>query len=470
MSPAKKSSGKRRTQGEGSITQRKDGVWQASIELPADGTGKRRRKYVYGSTKHEVVTKLNTVKSELQERGDVKTSHPTVAQWGKTFIAERAKHLRPASIRSYKSMWTNYIDPPLGKIKVSDLTVDHIESFHDYMAARAGVRKGNAGVSGTTQHDAHRLLKTALDHAMRRDYCYRNVASLIDAPKSSHRELNSWTFEESKQFLQHVSEDRNASRYAFALLTGARAGETLGLQWSNVDFEHGLIHLRKQLTRADMLHGCGTVDGSADGAPRCGYHRPSSCPQATPQTYPGWNGEQLDGGLFLGPLKTKSGKRTLPLVEPLRSILLAHREATKDDPNPHGLVWTANPRYYHSPKNPALGRLMPLTGRPVEPGNDSTRWKEYTVSAGVRQIRRHDARRTAITLLLNLGVAPSIVKEIVGHSNIDMTELYWADSLPPATAALLQLAGMVPESMLSAVAALPDLDPEGPDVPPAIAA
>jgi len=58
---------KRRGRGEGSISQRPDGVWEGSVSLGYDGEGKRRRKTVYGKIKAEVQDKLR----ELQNSGAV---------------------------------------------------------------------------------------------------------------------------------------------------------------------------------------------------------------------------------------------------------------------------------------------------------------------------------------------------------------------------------------------------------------
>ena len=48
----------RRSNGEGSITKRKDGRWQAAVSVGTDENGKLKRKYFYARTKEEVTTKL----------------------------------------------------------------------------------------------------------------------------------------------------------------------------------------------------------------------------------------------------------------------------------------------------------------------------------------------------------------------------------------------------------------------------
>src|SRR5437667_10660181 len=50
--------GKRRGHGEGSVFRRKDCMWCGVVTIGYDGTGKRRRRYVYGATKAETLEKL----------------------------------------------------------------------------------------------------------------------------------------------------------------------------------------------------------------------------------------------------------------------------------------------------------------------------------------------------------------------------------------------------------------------------
>ena len=51
---------KRRGNGEGSITKRKDGRWQGSILIGYDlETGRPKRKYFYSRTRKEVQEKIN---------------------------------------------------------------------------------------------------------------------------------------------------------------------------------------------------------------------------------------------------------------------------------------------------------------------------------------------------------------------------------------------------------------------------
>jgi integrase len=65
----------RRRRGEGSISQRSDGLWEGKISLGIDGNGRRKRKTVYGKSLKEVVEGLR--------RLQVSASNGTLSEAGK---------------------------------------------------------------------------------------------------------------------------------------------------------------------------------------------------------------------------------------------------------------------------------------------------------------------------------------------------------------------------------------------------
>ena len=64
------------------------------------------------------------------------------------------------------------------------------------------------------------------------------------------------------------------------------------------------------------------------------------------------------------------------------------------------------------------------SGRPTGNHADWEEWTALLKAAGVRDVRVHDARHTAATLLLAQGVEQRVVMEILGHSQISMTSKY----------------------------------------------
>jgi integrase len=64
------------------------------------------------------------------------------------------------------------------------------------------------------------------------------------------------------------------------------------------------------------------------------------------------------------------------------------------------------------------------TGKPIDPRRDQYEWKALLAEAGVREARLHDARHTAATTLLLLGVPERAVMDVMGWSNAAMVKRY----------------------------------------------
>ena len=101
--------------------------------------------------------------------------------------------------------------------------------------------------------------------------------------------------------------------------------------------------------------------------------------------------------------KTGRGRRIIPLVPWMTEALIGWRHVAPA--SPYGLVW---PR---------------ADGSPRRSSEDRAAWYELQDAAGVRSAagRRyhlHEARHRTATLLLEAGVDPQVVTEILGHSSI----------------------------------------------------
>ena len=63
-------------------------------------------------------------------------------------------------------------------------------------------------------------------------------------------------------------------------------------------------------------------------------------------------------------------------------------------------------------------------GRPLDPRSDHQAWKNLLRDAGVAEARLHDARHTAATVMLLMGVPPRVAMQVLGHSQLSMTARY----------------------------------------------
>jgi hypothetical protein len=60
------------------------------------------------------------------------------------------------------------------------------------------------------------------------------------------------------------------------------------------------------------------------------------------------------------------------------------------------------------------------------PDNLRRSWGRIRAAVGLQEVRFHSARHTCVSVLLVLGIPPNIVREVVGHSDIEVTMTIYA--------------------------------------------
>jgi integrase len=231
----------------------------------------------------------------------------------------------------------------------------------------------------------------ALGEAVRRGYLTVNVAKIAKAPRLEEEEIEPYSVEEVQRILLAAGKRRNAARWVIALALGLRQGEVLGLQWSDVDLDGGVIRVRRGRLRPKYAHGCG-------GA--CGRK-------------PGYCRQRVQARRETKDTKSRAGRRAIGLPDELTKLLRQHREVQAQERAAARQLWTDKGYVFTSP-----------TGEPLIPNTDYHHWKELLQEAGVRDARLHDARHTASTVLLLLGVPERIVMAIMGWSSASMAKRY----------------------------------------------
>jgi integrase len=234
--------------------------------------------------------------------------------------------------------------------------------------------------------------RTALNEAVRLGHIARTPGQLAKPPRLAEVEVEPLSVDDVRQLLAAPLDRRNGARFALALALGLRKGEALGLQWRDVDLDAGTLVVRRALQRRPWRHGCG---GS------CGRKRGADCP------------DRHGGGLVEVEVKSRAGRRGVGLPDPLVDLLRTHRQAHDRERLRAGQLWEEGGWVFAQP-----------TGRPIDPRADHDEWKDLLTAAGVRDARLHDARHTAATVLLLLGVPDRTVMGLMGWSQSAMTVRY----------------------------------------------
>jgi integrase len=93
------------------------------------------------------------------------------------------------------------------------------------------------------------------------------------------------------------------------------------------------------------------------------------------------------------------------------------------------------------------GLVFPTrNGTPIAPRNLTRSFHALCEKAGLQRLNLHSLRHSCATFLLAEGVPPAVIKELLGHSSIQVTLDVYAHVLPPATRA----AAMTMDSLLTA--------------------
>lgn len=395
----------RRQSGDGALYRRaSDGMWIASLELGWTTDGKRRRKVVLHKTQAGALAKLREARAVLSTYGDVPTSVPTLAAWMDYWMTEiAARRVRPRTLDTYRHK-VDLITAAAGRTRLDRLTPAHVRAVHQLCRDR--------GLSDTTALQAHAILSKALADAMREGKVVRNVATLVDRPRKAATDRGALTAEQAIHLLRVNADDPMVTRWAFALATGVRQGEALGLRWDYVGTE--TIDLAWQLQALAWRHGCGQADPD---------HTAATCRRRTLAIPAHMEHEPVSGAMVLTRPKTKAGIRVLPAVSFLTATLDARREVAVD--NRWDLVWTDD------------------AGRPWHPSRDSAAWHAALERAGLPHVPLHAARHTAATFLLEAGVDAKVVTTIMGHSDVTTSRGYQHADLRLAADALDRVARML---------------------------
>ncbi len=213
----------------------------------------------------------------------------------------------------------------------------------------------------------HAVLRRALKQALKWELVARNAAQLVDAPRVAQREIESFTPEQAKTFLDAIRGDRLEALYSVALAVGLRKGEILGLKWSDVDLDKRTLTVRASLQR-------------------------------------------INGALILVEPKSRQSRRTVALPRTVTDALRPHRARQFQERLLACSLWQDH------------GLVFPTTiGTPMDTRNLTRHFKRALQGAGLPLRRFHDLRHSCASLLLAQGVHPRVVMEILGHSQISLT-------------------------------------------------
>ena len=259
-----------------------------------------------------------------------------------------------------------------------DLTGNHIRKLAQRMR--------NAGLSTTTIRYTQQIWQQAMSDALREDYEVSDSFLHAKRVKKAQSNRTAIPLDQALKLLSAAAALPDGSRWVAALLQGMRQGECLGLTWDAIDFDNDEIDVSWQLQAIPY----------------------KDRERGTFRVPDGYEATHLTGASHLVRPKTAKGQRIIPLVPWMKAALLAWREQCPE--SDYGLVW---PR---------------PDGQPQDSKRDRDAWKALQAGADVSKGEGfyvlHEARNTTATLLMQAGVDPLVIQQILGHASYVTSQGY----------------------------------------------
>jgi len=354
---------------------RKRGQNEGSIYKRKDGLwvaqvtiqGKHTSKYF--KLQSEASKWLHNTRTQIQDGLTLAGAQTTLKDFLEHWLRAYASSVRPNTFRSYAGVIHHHILPALGNIKLNDLRTDQIQILYNNETAN--------GMSPKMVQYIHSVLRRALNFALRWGLLVRNPAIGAIRPKPSKVEMKTLNSDQVRVFLSAAKGTRNEALFWVAVSTGLREGEILGLKWSDLDWKTKHLQIKRQVQRL--------------------------------------KGE----GLVLVEPKSSASKRMVVLSSATMAVLQKHLNYQQDEKMITKEKWQENDLIFPS-----------TIGTPLDPSHMNRDYKNVLKRAGLPDLRFHDLRHTAATLMLQQGIHPKIVQERLGHSNISLTMDTYSHVLP----------------------------------------
>ncbi len=352
----------------GHIRRRGKKSWAIVIELGRDAHGKRKQRWhsVKG-TKRDAEQELHRLLHSVAMGTYVDPHKVTVGEFLGQWLEAYAKgNVSGKTFERYQQIVCKDLAPALGSHRLGKLQPMHIQGYYT-QALASGRKDGKGGLAAKTVIQYHRILRQALQHAVKWRLLAVNPCDLVEPPRAQRKEIRALDSAETASLLRMSQGKRLYYPILLGLSTGMRRGEVCALRWKNVDLNKGLLRVVESL-------------------------------------------EQTKGGLTFKTPKSAKGRRSIALSRVVVEALHHHKREQAKHRLALGPVYQDNDLVF-----PRAG------GTPWPPDQVSTLFRDLVRDTPLEWANLHTLRHTHATELLRQGVHPKIVSERLGHSTVALT-------------------------------------------------
>lgn len=357
---------KKRGSGEGSISQRKDGLWVGRLSLGKNAQGKRVQKSVYGKTQAGVIEKLDALKQQAKMNSKAVASRDSLAAYIDTWLAnDVAVNSAGKTYEEYEAATRLFAVPFIGVVKLTNLDGEDLQKWQATLKRK--------GFTDNQRLRSIRVLRNALNKAVKLRKIPFNPCIAVDIPKVDRPEVCPMEPDKCRELFAECRNHRLGDAITLAIMTGLRLREIFALDWSAVNLCEGVLSVRKTLEEV-----------SRKTAKALGI-----------------------GTLNEKPPKTKKSRRIVTL-EPIAIEALRNRLKKAHDEG-------------FAPSDVPVVFPDSIGGRLRGSNFNEQCWYPIRTKLEIEHVKFHNLRHTQASLMFYAGVDMKIIQQRLGHANFATT-------------------------------------------------
>lgn len=365
-------------------SQRASGGYQYRWTTPDN-----KRHYVYAKTIKELREKEAKIQQDMAAGIRAEMQRTTLNDYFSIWF-DLKKSIKEQSARHYVYIFEKYIESDLGNKKIANIKKSEICRFYNHLAYD---RNLNIASLDSVNMVLRQVFELAVDDSIIRVNPCNGALKELKKTLGAPEKRKALTLNQQKRFLNFLKNDKQYRHwlpvFSTMLGTGMRVGEVTGLRWQDIDFEKNVINVTHTLVY--ML--------SSNGKKAC---------------------------FTLSSPKTKAGKRSIPLLSSVKDALIQTKREqdfldikcqTVIDGFTDFIFLTSTGKVYHKTAlNQALKRIIRHINDAS--GADADPMPHFSC---------HNLRHTFATRLIESGMNPKIVQDVLGHADIQTTLNIYAD-------------------------------------------
>ena len=302
-------------------------------------------------------------------RGQV-TADIKFEEFAEQWFEEYARlNLRNTSFERMRQT-TQRVYPAFGHLRLDRITGRMIQQFINDLALNGKNMQTGKPLSRKTAVHHLSFISDVFSYAVRMDIVSDNPCRKVYVPKGNKKEKEIYSIEEIEQLFKLLESAPLKYRtfITLAVYTGFRRGELMGLEWKDIDFDSGVVSVRRT------------------------------------------SNYTVKTGIYTDTTKTKKSQRSLKFPQSVMDLLREYKAEQDEEREKLGTKWQEYDRLF-----------VKWDGRPMNNNTPYFWLKEFCEENNFRFCDIHSLRHFYASALINEGVDAATVSGALGHSTITTT-------------------------------------------------